>query len=101
MKTDFWQRIPSWILNAGWIGQGLALALERMVDFIKNDGYAIALFVGACVSIWGLWRKNKLQIRREEIELRRSEKAFQQDEIHAKEIHEIRKERERKERNND
>lgn len=96
MKDNFWERIPSWILNAGWIGQGLALAAAKVMHFIKEDGYAIALFVGAWISIWGLWRKNRLQIRREEIALQREEQAFEQDAVHAREIQEIKIERERK-----
>lgn len=93
---DFWDRIPAWLLNAGWIGQSLALAASKMMHFIKEDGYALALFVGAWISLWGAWRKNKLQIRREEIALKHEQQKLELDELIAKEIHEIRKNRESK-----
>lgn len=103
-KIDgFWDKAPGWLLNAGWIGNGLALAAQRVMGFIKEDGYAIALFVGAWISIWGLYRKNKLQIRREELELKRTEAellrteaALKDDEAHRREINEIKIEREKK-----
>lgn len=100
MKDNFWERIPSWILNAGWIGQGLLLALQQVHKFLMESAYAYLLIAGAAISMWGLWRKNRLQIRREEIALQREQQALEQDAVHAKEIQEIKKERERKSNQN-
>jgi hypothetical protein len=101
MKDNFWERIPPWLLNAGWIGQALTLAVAKVMHFIKEDGYYILLFTGAWIGIWGVWKKNKMQekkdalaIQIEEVKLEREREALRQDVIHSQEIHEIRKARE-------